>query len=243
MQEIKEIKQENLEALYQVFKDLIEISFRYAYTFKEFDASLLSYGKQYFEEWKKEEKILKYLSVYQTYLNDPFLSSYFSYLDTFFKQRYSWIDNIFFMYEEAIETHQKQRIVCKPIPKTICLEKEYETIFSSFPFERVLKDYLLTFSWKEKTLETVKEKITYIEDPYFFGVYGNDPLTFDQIHLCVPKMKDIKTFLVNLHEYLHAYYIYLQKHEMDEHLVRQEENKFIKKYRLTSYLRKETLKK
>lgn len=192
--------------------------------------------KEYKYITKKENEYMKYIkSNFTKIKNMDSLDEILKRLDILNEMTYRYYDNILNEFEDN--------------SNNIVLLKSFKTLLETKKYESEVKGLFLT----DKDLECYYQK----EDAYYYlkahtkvinadleeglDFYGCYPTIvgniLQEINICVPPINDLKSMLINIHEYRHGIdlYSYLGKRVPDgdyEIIAKAEEDKFVKKYLL-----------
>lgn len=204
--------------------------------FKNNRRFLLQKLKEYKCIIREENQYMKYIKSNLSYLkNIDSLNNILDKLDILNEKTYCYYDSILNEYEES----NGNTILLKGF-KTLLQTSEYESeVKGLFLTDKDLKEYYQN----DDAYYYLKERAKIIDVDLeqgldFYGCYpkvvGN---ILQEINLCVPKITDLKSMLINIHEYRHGIdlYPYLRKKMPDkdyEVIAKAEEDRFVKKYLL-----------
>lgn len=242
--EIEEIKRENLEQLFYMAY----------YTLKNYIKSVLKYGSQNkityknkelfqtFVSIQKEENLLlnlllknrKKINIGEAY---AFLDSLDELNEKTMQYFYQYLDDLEVAYSLGEERRTKEPL--KKFETLLETEKYRREIIRMLLKEDVLKDF---FAYPDEFWEYVTPRICQIEEiaegKAFYAVYvkTDEENKIKNIKVYVPKIIDLETLLINIHEINHAYLLYknlnqpLCQEEEYERLAKEAEQFFLESY-------------
>ena len=194
--------------------------------------------KEYKSIISLENKYLRYLDKYEKVINENEYRNVLEVLDELNGKTYTYYDNILEEVDIAFGLKREGNIISKRNFKTLVEEEELrdEIIGLTLTENDLYKyysdveciDYLKT---KTKVLNvSVNDAICFSG---CFTILDNDKLS--DIKICVPKIYNLKSMLINIHEYHHGIMLYdyigheIPKLDFEELAVREEEI-FVKSY-------------
>lgn len=238
------IKKENVEELFTMFKDYIEVYFkslllnRNGYNSRK---DLRKHILDYYLIIKEENSYIKFISDnYDKIKNKETLLDILDDLDLINEKTYNYYQHILSECDDLIYKKSDLGINTKKKFETIIETTRYkEEIKGLFLNEQDLYNYYqhedayYYLNEHNKVLDTSIER-----GMPFFGCFPKkENGIINEISLCTPKINDLSTMLINIHEFKHgiALYPYLGKNlpKYDLELeAKCEEEKFIKTYLL-----------
>ena len=242
--DLKNIKKENLNSLllvsyYSIFQYLREL-IKYGSSSKIANSNkeLL---KEFFMILKEENMYLNILIKNINVLKENEVYALIDKLDVLHDKMIEFIYNTLDDLEDAYELGREYRAT---IPnknfKTILETDEYrKEIVRLILGESVIKEY---FNYPEEFWNYIKNRITLLHEDVesrdeFYGVYPKiteENILID-LKIYIPKILDLKTLLINIHELNHAYILYTKLNQKFEDidyeiLAKQEEKDFLNNY-------------
>lgn len=242
--ELRRIKIENIEEFLSMFKDYMEIYFKLLIT--RFDNSkmrkeLLKFLKEYQQIIKEENMYMKFIMKNNQKMKDfETLNEIIDELDLLNEKTYHFYQQILTQYEEQLE-----RIKTRPINS----RKNFKTLIETTQYKEQVLGLLLTikdldqYYQQEEAYQYLKQhtKVLNInlEDgiPYFGCFLTEENEKLRQLNLCVPQIVNLKSMLINIHEFKHGITLYpylgkkVPKYDYEQD-AKEEEKKFVLEYLL-----------
>ena len=241
--ELKDLKKQNTKQLLIILREYIITYCKAIYFFensKQERQVLIKNLIDYFKIIKEENKYFSLILENLDKINFNEIDKILDELDIINILTYNYYNNIIDKYEIAISLNDKKRASVQT--------RKFKTIIDSSKYQEEILGLLLSrkdvesyFSKYKEILDWLNKKIKIIDcdiqdGMVYYGVFpkmnGNVLIDFN---VCVPAIINLKTMLINIHEYKHAIdlFNYLGKEippKDYENLAKQEEIKFIKTY-------------
>ena len=237
LQETKKLNRKEL--LYMIKEYLITYLFSLLKDQKDIEKRkvLINSLKDYIKIIKEEQFYLNYLINNKKKISsEEALNKVLSTLDELNENTYLYFDKILMNYEENIYSGLLERNIIPP--------KNFETIIETSKYLEEIIGLTLTiedlkvFFNQEESFEYLLKNARIIDIPIemgleFYGCYvkENSKKIVTEIHLCIPKIYDLQSMCINIHEFKHGIDIfnYLGKqmpNDNYEQIAKEEEEKF-----------------
>lgn len=241
-QEVKEIIKLNKIEQISMIKEYLIIylqSFLYETKNNENRQIILTHLKEYLKTIQTENFYMSKILENVVSVQNKDLNEVLDLIDICHEQTYYYYEKILSEYKQNLEMNRLDR---KITPK-----REFKTILERYDYQ----DMILGLSLTNKDLDTYYKK----EDAYFYlkgktkilnndieklmSFYGcyliEEEGILKDIKICVPKITNLKSMLINIHEYKHGICLYPyigEKIPIDDYesIARYEEEKFKEKY-------------
>lgn len=242
--ELIKMKIENIEEFLIMLKDYLEIYFKLLlqkFSSQMLRKELLKYLQEYRSIIKEENRYIRFIIQNNKDIqNIEALYKILDALDLLNERTYKYYQSILVQCEEMIE--QKKE-------KTIYNKREFTTLTETSKYREELLGLLLTtndldrYYQDEVSYQYLKHhtKVLNVNEeegiPYFGCFLEEENNKLKELNLCVPKITNLKTMLINIHEFKHgiALYPYLGKKipiYNYEKEAKEEEQQFISQYLL-----------
>lgn len=242
--EVLDIRRQNLEELWLFSEECLEIYLN----------SLINHGlsnqitKSVYDVWKnfyniliQEKRILDFLCKKYKKIELSEVCLLLDELDALNELTYSYYNEILSAIKDASELNQPHRLV-KPKKDFLTLSESDNYQLKAYCLMIDFEDIKKFFNYPEEFWEYVIPKVRIIDQNCDKCIEPQVIMKFDEnnnltdIRVMIPKIVDLKTALINVHEFQHAYDLYLllgKKVEHDdeyyENKAKEKENEFQKK--------------
>lgn len=240
--ELRKIRIENIEEFLIMAKEYMEIYIKLLFqkfSSQDLRSELLKYLQEYQLIIKEENMYMKFIiENSQRIRNTETLYSILDALDLLNERSYNYYQSILAEYERMIEKQRKTTIYSK---------RDFPTLTETSKYKEELLGLLLTTSdldsyyQHEDAYQYLKQhtKVLNIDEeegmPYFCCFLKEENGLLKELNLCVPKITNLKSMLINIHEYKHGITLYpylgkrIPRYNYEQE-AKNEEKKFILEY-------------
>lgn len=242
---IIDLKLSNIEEIFFILSDIFPLFINNNTKYGKrniYNKKILEVIKLFFEIIKEEDNYFNLILISKKKLNINDLNLFLEDLDKVNEDTMfyfiNYLDNINYasLFDEEYRLKENSKSF-DFIIETNIYRKELVRILLG---DMILKKYL---NYEEPFYELLKDKTVIIEDKEFYGLYiklDNDKVS--DLKLYIPYINNLETLLINIHEYDHAYRVYLQigkcYEDIDyETLAKQKETDFLENIFMNEYKR------